>query len=141
MININIGENIKKYRKERKLTQIGLAEVLSKSESTIQKYESGKVIPDTSTLIKIAVALDVNIADLLGQYGVYKAKDGIVIETFESDSDIPEDTKKYFVSMELFEKFLNSIGYTFNELSSIHRVYLYKKIIAQIELEMKMLQI
>lgn len=62
---MNIGENIKAYRKEKKLTQTALASLISKSESTIQKYESGAVVPDINTLIKIASALGVELSLLL----------------------------------------------------------------------------
>lgn len=62
---MNIGENIKKYRKEKKLTQIGLADEIYKSESTIQKYEGGSVAPDIKTLTDIAKALGVDLWDLV----------------------------------------------------------------------------
>ncbi|MBU3203741.1 helix-turn-helix domain-containing protein [Clostridium algidicarnis] len=62
---MSIGENIKKYRKDRKITQIQLARMIYKSESTIQKYESDLVTPNIEILGKIAEALDVTLASLI----------------------------------------------------------------------------
>ena len=45
-----IGETIKKYRKRSKITQKQLAIMIDKSESTIQKYESGEVEAPLSVL-------------------------------------------------------------------------------------------
>lgn len=63
---MNIGENIKKHRKNRGLTQVQLAKEIKKSESTIQKYESNSVIPDFSTLADISNILRVDINELIG---------------------------------------------------------------------------
>lgn len=63
---MSVGENIKKHRKENKLTQTQLAELVNKKYRTIQKYESGEINPPTSVLIDIAKVLDVPIIDLIG---------------------------------------------------------------------------
>jgi transcriptional regulator with XRE-family HTH domain len=63
--SVNIGATIKKYRKENKLTQPNLARLIGKSDSTIQKYESGSAAPDIKTLNIIAAVLEVPITELL----------------------------------------------------------------------------
>lgn len=61
-----IGEKIKKARTDAKMTQKELAEKCGMADSAIRKYESGKVTPKLETINKIAEALKVNVADLLG---------------------------------------------------------------------------
>lgn len=60
-----IGMNIKKYRKG-KFTQQELANKIGKTESSIRKYEKGLVTIPLDVLNKIATALEVKVADLMG---------------------------------------------------------------------------
>lgn len=60
-----IGMNIKKYRKG-KFTQQELADKIGKTESSIRKYEKGLVTIPLDVLNKIATALEVKVADLMG---------------------------------------------------------------------------
>lgn len=59
-----LGQNIKKYRKEKKLTQKELASLAGVNEVTIRSYEAEKYRPKIETLQKIAEALDVSLAAL-----------------------------------------------------------------------------
>ncbi|MDS0526085.1 helix-turn-helix domain-containing protein [Clostridium sp. SHJSY1] len=61
-----IGDRIKKKRKNKKITQNQLANILNKSLSSVQKYESGDVEVPKSILEEIAIALDTTIFYLLG---------------------------------------------------------------------------
>lgn len=60
-----IGETIKKYRKQSKITQKQLATMIDKSESTVQKYESGEVEAPLSVLEQICACLELDISELL----------------------------------------------------------------------------
>lgn len=60
----NIGENIKRIRKEKGYSQKQLAEKLGTTPQNLAQYENGKRIPKIETLDKIAYALDVFIADI-----------------------------------------------------------------------------
>lgn len=62
---MTIGENIKKFRKERGLTQKQLGEKCGIDEANLRKYELDKQSPRIETLRKIAYALDVYTYDLL----------------------------------------------------------------------------
>ena len=64
--NITIGENIKRIRKEKGLTQKQLAEMLGVTQQMIGTYENNKRTPKLDTALKIAKALDVDVLDLLG---------------------------------------------------------------------------
>ena len=57
---MTVGENIRRIRKERGLTQKQLGELVGASEAYIRAYESGRRNPKPSSLEKIANALAVN---------------------------------------------------------------------------------
>lgn len=59
-ITMTIGENIRRIRQERHLTQKQLGEMVGASEAYIRAYESGRRNPKPSSLEKIAEALAVN---------------------------------------------------------------------------------
>lgn len=65
-IAVRIGQNIRRYRTERDLSQRELAKLLPKTGSSeISKYERGEQAPRTQALYHIAGALGVTIDDLL----------------------------------------------------------------------------
>jgi transcriptional regulator with XRE-family HTH domain len=55
------AEQLKKLRRERKLSQKKLAEIAGLGDVQISTYENGKVIPTRSSLINLANALKVPI--------------------------------------------------------------------------------
>lgn len=61
-----LNENLAKVRKERGLTQEALSVKLNVVRQTISKWEKGTAVPDADTLCRIADALDVSVATLLG---------------------------------------------------------------------------
>lgn len=63
--SMQIAENIKKKRKEKKISQKKLAELIDKSERTVQNYESGQTDFSMSMIKDIAIALDINFRELL----------------------------------------------------------------------------
>lgn len=68
MYNFNIvklNERIKMYRESRNISLTYLGKLISKSKSTISKYESGTIIPDIMTLLDICNALNIQISELL----------------------------------------------------------------------------
>ncbi|WP_373898019.1 helix-turn-helix domain-containing protein [Haloimpatiens sp. FM7315] len=60
------GDRIKEKRKSKKMTQKQLCKILNKSESSIQKYESGEVEIPHSVVEEIAKVLDTTVPYLLG---------------------------------------------------------------------------
>lgn len=62
---MSLGDNIKKIRTSKNVTQRELAEKLSVSTRTIQNYESGNRTPNIEALRKIAEALEIDISYLL----------------------------------------------------------------------------
>lgn len=64
---MTVGDNIRFYRQKKKLTQKQLGELCHIAESTIRRYELGKLNPKYETLKKIALALDIHPLVLLNQ--------------------------------------------------------------------------
>lgn len=63
---MNIGENIKKLRRERDMTQEQLAENLGISAASVSQWECGKTAPDISQLPVLANIFEVTTDHLLG---------------------------------------------------------------------------
>ncbi len=64
---VYIGERLKKARMRKLLTQEELAEKAGVSPSTIVNIERDQAEPHISTMRKLAKALDVDPAELLGE--------------------------------------------------------------------------
>ena len=65
MNQIEIGSFIAKKRKEKNLTQAGLAEKLGVSNKTISKWETGKCMPDYNVIQKLCDELGISISELM----------------------------------------------------------------------------
>ncbi|WZL73102.1 S24 family peptidase [Clostridiaceae bacterium 35-E11] len=61
------GDRFKKLRKEKKLTQVQLGNILNTSHATINRYEKGIHQPDLNTINKIAEIFNVTTDYLLGR--------------------------------------------------------------------------
>ena len=62
-----LGERLKMLRKEKRMTQPELAELLHQSLRAYQYYESGHHIPELSNLILLADFYDVSLDYLVGR--------------------------------------------------------------------------
>lgn len=63
---MNIGDNISRLRKLKKLTQEDLSQLVGVSKNTIWNYENNKRKVDHDLLLKISNILEVDISELLG---------------------------------------------------------------------------
>ncbi len=61
-----VGRNLRRFRRERKFTQIQLAEAAGMSPDTIAKAEGGHQLPRLATLNKLANALGVEAGHFYG---------------------------------------------------------------------------
>lgn len=61
-----LGQNIKYYRKQKGLTQKELASLISKTESSVRKYEKGIIDIPNKVVSEISLALNVTSEQLLG---------------------------------------------------------------------------
>ncbi len=60
-----LGEEIKKYREEKQMTQVEVADVLGVKPATISKYEAGTLEPNIESLKKLAELFGVSVDELL----------------------------------------------------------------------------
>lgn len=67
LINIELGENIRKFRKEKKISQVELSKMCGFSTRTLQRYESGTKPPNVNTLNLISEKLDIPMKNLFGE--------------------------------------------------------------------------
>lgn len=65
-MNIYIGENIRRMRNEKGLTQEEFADYIGVSFQAVSKWERSLAYPDIETLIVIANFFDISIDDLMG---------------------------------------------------------------------------
>jgi len=62
---VKIGEFIAKERKQKKLTQQQLADILGISNKTVSKWECGNGLPEISLLIPLCAELEISVNELL----------------------------------------------------------------------------
>ena len=67
---MSIGQNIKKYRKEKSYTQRELADLIGVSVQAVSKWETDTGAPDISQVVPLASALDIS-TDALFDYEHY----------------------------------------------------------------------
>ena len=61
---MNIGQQIAKYRKEKRLTQEQLGEAVGVTSRTVSKWETGLSLPDVDLIPSIASALGITLDEL-----------------------------------------------------------------------------
>jgi transcriptional regulator with XRE-family HTH domain len=113
------GNNIKKIRKEKGLTQSQLGKKCGIDEANIRKYENGKLTPKTETLQKIALALQVDLAELddrfLSLFHSMQTQKVLMLqiaklqESLHSDALCEEDRTELLMSLQEKEENLKSI--------------------------------
>lgn len=116
-----LGDNIKKLRIEKGLTQEELGKVLNKTKNNISQYETGKREPDNDTLSKLSDLFSVSVDYLLGRTDDLKppAEDWQPELTQKDEKDI--------------EKLLND---TMNALDNTNGLMLQGEIVDEEDLEL-----
>ena len=72
---LSIGKKIKKLRKEKKISQEKLAEMISMNHRSILRIENSQTVPTLETLCKIAETLEVDIVDFFEQQKILNRDD------------------------------------------------------------------
>lgn len=90
---MSIGDNIKRIRKEKGLTQKQLAEKLGVSQQNLAQYESNKRYPKLATARKIATALDVYLSELNPDWSNFSSEE-IISDISNSADKATDDTSK-----------------------------------------------
>ena len=82
-MEMSLSENIRRLRKQRKLTQEQLAEVLGVSTGAVHKWESGMSVPELRLIVEMADFFDTSVDVLLG----YRMKDNRLASTLQRLSE------------------------------------------------------
>ena len=69
-----IGVFISECRKNKKLTQQQLAELLNVSNRAVSKWERGKNLPDASLMLELSKILDISVNELLNGEKILKSE-------------------------------------------------------------------
>ncbi len=102
-MNIYFGENLKRLRLSKNLTQEKLADFLGVSFQSISKWERGDTYPDITMLPSIASFFDVSVDELLG---VDKAKDEEeILKELEAYDNLTDKDMKQEIIYNLIKKF------------------------------------
>lgn len=147
---MNIGENLKRIRKAKGLTQDKLSELTNISITSIQRYESGKRQPTVESVNKIAAALEVSVFELLdnkydkAEYelinGLSNGCDNLLnlVSSFE-DSAKEESIKNFRNLIKLLDlkKFENIDDNTIYNVINSHEFYDYLEFLFFKELNKK----
>lgn len=78
MLTLKLGENLKKYRLNRELTQEQLADILGVSAQAVSRWENGTTYPDITLLPTIASYFEITLDELMG------------MEDFKSEEQLKE---------------------------------------------------
>lgn len=100
-IQKRLGENVKRLRKEQKLTQFELAEKAEIPEDTLKNIELSRCWTSDKNLSKITKALNVDICNLFLP----------IKSSFESDSEITQQIKQIIAEnlQDYVEKVLDEV--------------------------------
>lgn len=102
MDQIKIGRFIAEKRKEKKLTQMQLAESLGITDRAVSKWENGKSLPDSSIMLDLCKELDITVNDLLSGEVVTMTKFDETVEKNLIDAvKAKEKADKNLLSMEV----------------------------------------
>jgi len=93
---MNIGDRIRKKRKEKNLTQSELGKLVNVSSQVISNWERGYTGLSHDDIAKLAIALDVSTDFLLGN----DSKDKLPELTPKDERDIAKDLEKIISSLD-----------------------------------------
>ncbi len=91
---MKIGENIRKYRTKRHLTQEKLAERIGVSGQAVSKWETNEGLPDTALLPDIADALGVSLDMLFGRKTVTREAMGQCVFDYLRGGGVSENEER-----------------------------------------------
>ena len=100
-MRVNLGENIRRFRKQNSLTQENLAEALGVTVGAISKWELGASSPDIQFIAEMADFFETSIDVLFG----YELQSNTLTTTLE-ELDQCRQTKNYAQGLKLVEKAL-----------------------------------
>lgn len=95
MTRLYFGDNLKKLRKERNLSQEQLAEMLNISRQAVSKWEAGKTYPDIDNLLLLRNLFNVTLDDLVVNEYIDKCKDVSGIDKLSEEINNKSKDEEY----------------------------------------------
>ena len=129
---MNIGDNIKKYRRANKMTQTELANKLNKSLRTIQKYEANETKPPMDVIRQISDLFFIDMNKLTNiEDDIYEE---LMVEYIDQRlSKMSIDDILTLKNQQLYENELENKELLYNKLDSKQLELLYLSKIQQLE--------
>lgn len=90
-----LKDNIKRLRQERDMSQGDLADRVHVVRQTVSKWERGASVPDALTLAAVAEALDVPVAELLGEDIVGQTVEETAVEAALAHERIGQHDRRF----------------------------------------------
>jgi Helix-turn-helix. len=118
--NIEIGSIIRNYRKNKKITQIKLAEKVGLGKVSIQKYESGERAVPFNVLVNIFQELNIDM-DVLKRF--FKNQKITEFKSILSSLSTIGESKKRIKQILLFIDYFESLGFSFYIADSFSKEY------------------
>ena len=85
---MNIGNKIKQYRENKKMTQKEIAEILGVEPATISKYESGMIEPRIESLKKLSNIFEITLDELVNDDEKFEISKINILEILKEQKDI-----------------------------------------------------
>lgn len=125
----SLGENIRTYRKNAKLTQAQLAEIIGYSDSYIGQIENARTKPSLEAVVRIAKALFVTVDQLLVN-DVVVLERGCFAEIEEKIKNFSAPTQKrvYYMLSAIVDDILNNLDTFYNYDKEKSKRYYSKEI-------------
>ena len=131
-MQIQIAENIKRFRTEKGLTQSDLATLLSVSPQAVSRWENCQAFPDITLLPRLAKYLNVTIDEIMGNEG--QRIECLKKEAFEcrmaNIDDESERVKNELRILEIYEELAHTeLPYLINYFRSLMNIKAHKRFI------------
>lgn len=97
LIVMNFGSNMMLIRKQKKLSQSALGELIGTSGDVIGRYERGDISPSVDVVIKIADALEASVDYLIGKTSL--ALDKEALKRLEDISKLKDENKNFIYNL------------------------------------------
>lgn len=124
-----ISKFIYELRKEKGLSQYQLADMIPISRQAVSKWERGKTIPDSSTLIRLSEIFDVSINELLKgerlENNTIKELESTTLSIVDEHNKKEEETKKIIKAFLISTSILLFIFFIYYYINTINSIKVY----------------
>ena len=124
-----ISKFIYELRKEKGLSQYQLADMIPISRQAVSKWERGKTIPDSSTLIRLSEIFDVSINELLSgerlKNNSIKELESTTLSIVDEHNKKKEETKRIIKAFLISTSIILLIFFIYYYINTINSIKVY----------------